>query len=206
MILNDIGWHPVWKGLIRKANLFIILDNYFSLFVTGSQHPFSGFETRLPLQWNQGLTGASVGPFFSSCLSSNTLRAISLWKVYIILLSDCRFFPPHTASPCPLLSPPSLDFEYPLGSQMILLALFAALLYPVLARAACKKNLRVSGVGCQERKTKKLKPEHWNLKPQSLRPAEPCNADLALRTKFSMLNKSMSWTVITGGAPWPTKF
>jgi hypothetical protein len=43
---------------------------------------------------------------------------------------------------------------------MILLALFAALLYPVLARAACKKNLRVSGVGCQERKTKKLKPEH----------------------------------------------
>jgi hypothetical protein len=34
-------------------------------------------------------------------------------------------------------------------SQMILLALFEALHYPVLARAACKKNLRVSGVGCQ---------------------------------------------------------
>jgi hypothetical protein len=29
---------------------------------------------------------------------------------------------------------------------MILLALFAALHYPVLARAACKQNLRVSGV------------------------------------------------------------
>jgi len=32
----------------------------------------------------------------------------------------------------PLLSPPSLDFEYTLRSQMILLALFAALHYPVL--------------------------------------------------------------------------
>jgi hypothetical protein len=31
----------------------------------------------------------------------------------------------------PLLSPPSLDFEYTLRSQMILLALFAALHYPV---------------------------------------------------------------------------
>jgi ABC-type uncharacterized transport system permease subunit len=29
---------------------------------------------------------------------------------------------------------------------MILLALFAALHYPVLARAACRQNLRVSGV------------------------------------------------------------
>jgi hypothetical protein len=37
----------------------------------------------------------------------------------------------------PLLSPPSLDFEYTLGSQMILLALFTALHYPVLARAVC---------------------------------------------------------------------
>ena len=36
--------------------------------------------------------------------------------------------------------------EYALISQMILLALFAALHYPVLARAACKQNLRVSGV------------------------------------------------------------
>jgi CheY-like chemotaxis protein len=32
---------------------------------------------------------------------------------------------------------------------MILLALFAALHYPVLARVACRQNLRVSGVGCQ---------------------------------------------------------
>ena len=65
---------------------------------------------------------------------------------------------------------PFASCEYTLRSQMILLALFAALHYPVLARAACRQNLRVSGVPpeadlvsgvrCQERKTKKLKPEH----------------------------------------------
>ena len=40
----------------------------------------------------------------------------------------------------PLLSPPSLDFEYTLRSQMILLALFAALHYPVLAQGACTRK------------------------------------------------------------------
>jgi hypothetical protein len=42
---------------------------------------------------------------------------------------------------------------------MILLALFTALHYPVLARAACKKNLRVSGVGCQVSGKKNKKTE-----------------------------------------------
>ena len=41
---------------------------------------------------------------------------------------------------------PFASCEYTLRSQMILLALFAALHYPVLARAAYRQNLRVSGV------------------------------------------------------------
>jgi hypothetical protein len=50
-------------------------------------------------------------------------------------------------------------------------------------------NLKVSGFGCQVsgKKNKKLKPEHWNLKP--LLPAELRKADLARRTRFPMLKK-----------------
>jgi hypothetical protein len=42
-------------GLVRKANRFIILNNYFSLFITGSHRHFQGSNPVVPTTKSEGL-------------------------------------------------------------------------------------------------------------------------------------------------------